>query len=267
MQHRSSCGCPVRLADARYSLPLFLSLSARQFRPDPTYLQLLTSRARPVGRGRQAYRWIELMGVASVLLASIILSKAHAFAGVGFHSSSTSSSSGRSLTHAVTSLARRWSMGTPSFRTEVHVPVWPEHAQLGYADSFFLLGSCFSDNISQHLRRAKLPTSLNPAHGASIVSRRLYGGTYMHTCKRLKRRLFVRCLSATCEAVWRIHHARALHAPHTVSHHNGLSVPWDHPSGVPCLRSGMMFPCRAAIQPSLCGGVVGEDGIWCALRG
>eukprot|EP00752_Nemacystus_decipiens_P009174 g8195.t1 len=56
-------------------------------------------------------------------------------------------------------------MDNRSFRTEVDVPVWPVHAQLGYADSFFLLGSCFSDNISNHLRRAKLPNSLNPAHG------------------------------------------------------------------------------------------------------
>lgn len=43
--------------------------------------------------------------------------------------------------------------------------MWPDSTQLGYADSFFLLGSCFSDNISAHLSRAKLPTSLNPAHG------------------------------------------------------------------------------------------------------
>ena len=60
--------------------------------------------------------------------------------------------------------------------------MWPEHAQLGYADSFFLLGSCFSDNISKHLRRAKLPTSLNPAHGALAVSRCRYGDV---CCKRI----------------------------------------------------------------------------------
>lgn len=108
------------------------------------------------------------MVVASVLLASFVLLKAHAFSGAGVHSST--SRSGRRPAHAATRLTRKWMMDNRSFRTEVHIPVWPEHAQLGYADSFFLLGSCFSDNISQHLKRAKLPTSLNPAHGTSFVS-------------------------------------------------------------------------------------------------
>lgn len=118
---------------------------------------------------QQAVRDFQLMGIASVILASIVLLKAHAFTGVGVHSSTSSSSNGRRSAHAATGRATKCTMDNRSFRTEVHVPLWPEHAQLGYADSFFLIGSCFSDNISQHLRRAKLPTSLNPAHGALVV--------------------------------------------------------------------------------------------------
>lgn len=52
-----------------------------------------------------------------------------------------------------------------SFRTEVDIPVWPQHTQLGYADSFFLIGSCFSDNVGSRLRQAKLQTAINPSHG------------------------------------------------------------------------------------------------------
>lgn len=139
------------------------------------------------------------MGVASVLLSSIILVKAHAFCGVGIHSSTRSSHGGR-LAHAATGAATKWTMDNRSFRTEVHVPVWPEHAQLGYQDSFFLLGSCFSDNISTHLRRAKLPTSLNPAHGASVVWRCRYGGVFVAQACLWFRALLCR-LPAACEAV------------------------------------------------------------------
>ena len=52
-----------------------------------------------------------------------------------------------------------------SFRTEVDVPRWPEHTVMGYGDSFFLLGSCFSDNVGERLARAKLKTAVNPSHG------------------------------------------------------------------------------------------------------
>lgn len=52
-----------------------------------------------------------------------------------------------------------------SFRTEVDVPGWPEHTEMGYGDSFFLLGSCFSDNVGERLGRAKLKTAVNPSHG------------------------------------------------------------------------------------------------------
>lgn len=88
------------------------------------------------------------MTMASVLLASFLLviraRTTHAFA-----------------------TARKWTMSdNRSFRTEVHIPVWPEHCRVDYASSFFLLGSCFSDHISRRLERAKLPTSLNPSHGA-----------------------------------------------------------------------------------------------------
>lgn len=52
-----------------------------------------------------------------------------------------------------------------SFRTEVDIPGWPEHTEMGYGDSFFLLGSCFSDNVGERLARAKLKTAVNPSHG------------------------------------------------------------------------------------------------------
>lgn len=61
---------------------------------------------------------------------------------------------------------RRCTMGgSSSFRTEVEIRTWPVHNRLGYADSFFLLGSCFSDNIGERLSRAKLQTAINPSHG------------------------------------------------------------------------------------------------------
>lgn len=61
---------------------------------------------------------------------------------------------------------RRCAMdSSSSFRTEVEIPTWPVHSRLGYADSFFLLGSCFSDNIGERLSRAKLHTAINPSHG------------------------------------------------------------------------------------------------------
>lgn len=66
-------------------------------------------------------------------------------------------------------LARRCTMDSTSFRTEVHIPTWPQHSQLGYADSFFLLGSCFSDNIGTRLSNAKFQTSINPSHGESVL--------------------------------------------------------------------------------------------------
>lgn len=52
-----------------------------------------------------------------------------------------------------------------SFRTEINIPPWPEHNRMGYSDSFFLLGSCFSENIGDKLSRAKLQTAVNPSHG------------------------------------------------------------------------------------------------------
>ncbi|CAN0466964.1 unnamed protein product [Ectocarpus sp. 12 AP-2014] len=68
-------------------------------------------------------------------------------------------------TRPATAQTRRCTMDSISFRTEVHIPTWPQHSQLGYADSFFLLGSCFSDNIGTRLSNAKLQTSINPSHG------------------------------------------------------------------------------------------------------
>lgn len=52
-----------------------------------------------------------------------------------------------------------------SFRTELDVPRWPEHTEMGYGDSFFLLGSCFSENVGERLARTKLQTAVNPSHG------------------------------------------------------------------------------------------------------
>ena len=52
-----------------------------------------------------------------------------------------------------------------SFRTEVQIPQWPPHLQLDYADSFLLLGSCFSDNMGSRLSQAKLQATVNPSHG------------------------------------------------------------------------------------------------------
>lgn len=52
-----------------------------------------------------------------------------------------------------------------SFRTEVDIEPWPSHAHVGYDDSFFLIGSCFSENIGQKLLHNKLQTSVNPSHG------------------------------------------------------------------------------------------------------
>lgn len=73
-----------------------------------------------------------------------------------------------------------------SFRTEVDVPGWPEHTKMGYADSFFLLGSCFSENVGERLARAKLKTAVNPSHGllfsplsaAASLDRMLSGAAY-----------------------------------------------------------------------------------------
>lgn len=101
-----------------------------------------------------------------VLLGSIMLFKvAHAFTGALLLHHTRSTRSSATANPAATQQARHLTMSSNSFRTEVDIPVWPTHTQLGYADSFFLLGSCFSDNISAHLSGAKLPTSLNPAHG------------------------------------------------------------------------------------------------------
>lgn len=55
-----------------------------------------------------------------------------------------------------------------SFRTEVNVEPWPSHAHVGYDDSFFLIGSCFSENIGQKLLHNKLQTSVNPSHGLNF---------------------------------------------------------------------------------------------------
>lgn len=111
---------------------------------------------------------------ACILVPSVILFfKVHAFSllsGAALHVQQRGIRTTRSRPAA--SLAREWTMGRNSFRTEVDVPLWPEHTQLGYADSFFLIGSCFSDNIDKRLARAKLTTSLNPAHGAWPVSSR-----------------------------------------------------------------------------------------------
>lgn len=108
---------------------------------------------------------------ARVLFASITLFKvAHAFTGALLLQQHTRTQKNSASTSPATQQAGRWTMmSSNSFRTEVHIPMWPEHTQLGYADSFFLLGSCFSDNISAHLSRAKLPTSLNPAHGGLLA--------------------------------------------------------------------------------------------------
>ena len=73
-----------------------------------------------------------------------------------------------------------------SFRTEVDIPRWPEHTEMGYGDSFFLLGSCFSDNVGERLARAKLKTAVNPSHGllfsplsaAASLDRMVSGTTY-----------------------------------------------------------------------------------------
>lgn len=94
--------------------------------------------------------------VLQLLLGSIVLA-AKVACGFNLHATST-----RSAQPAQT---RHCTMNTASFRTEVHVPLWPEHTQLGYEDSFFLLGSCFSENIGGRLFRAKLPASVNPSHG------------------------------------------------------------------------------------------------------
>ncbi|CAM9536645.1 unnamed protein product, partial [Hapterophycus canaliculatus] len=91
-----------------------------------------------------------------LLLAGIVLANNLA-RGFNLHATSTCSA------HPVQT--RCCTMGTNSFRTEVHIPLWPEHTQLGYEDSFFLLGSCFSDNIGGRLFRAKLRASVNPSHG------------------------------------------------------------------------------------------------------
>lgn len=63
---------------------------------------------------------------------------------------------------------RTWVMGqrsSSSFRTEVEVIPWPSHTHVGYDDSFFLLGSCFSENIGKRLARQKLQSTVNPSHG------------------------------------------------------------------------------------------------------
>ena len=102
---------------------------------------------------------------ARLLVPSVILFfRAHAFnllSGATLHVQQRS----RRPNRPATSVARKWTMNGNSFRTEVDIPLWPEHNQLGYADSFFLIGSCFSDNIDKRLAKAKLETSLNPAHG------------------------------------------------------------------------------------------------------
>lgn len=52
-----------------------------------------------------------------------------------------------------------------SFRTEIDIVPWPSHTRVGYDDAFFLLGSCFSENIGQRLTRKKLETTVNPSYG------------------------------------------------------------------------------------------------------
>lgn len=82
--------------------------------------------------------------------------------------------------------AHKCTMDGSSFRTEVDIPTWPEHEQMGYRDSFFLLGSCFSDNVGERLRRAKLEAAINPSHGllfsplsaASSLDRMISGTPY-----------------------------------------------------------------------------------------
>ncbi len=104
-------------------------------------------------------------GACLLVPSAILFFKVHAFnllSGAALHVQQR----GRRPTLPAASLARKWTMGSSSFRTEVDVPMWPEHTHLGYADSFFLIGSCFSDNIGKRLARAKMTTSLNPAHGA-----------------------------------------------------------------------------------------------------
>lgn len=55
--------------------------------------------------------------------------------------------------------------GSSSFRTEVDVAPWPMVNYLTYADSFLLIGSCFSDNVGERLRVSKFHSAVNPSHG------------------------------------------------------------------------------------------------------